>query len=94
MDAGNYNRLVKEFSKNLESMKEDFNNITSRPYVDDERLEDIAKNISNDMYRLNNLKLGLVETCKFYEGFEQLSRDYGSFRTELDLNYSKFDKVS
>jgi len=91
MDWKKYGQIVTELSRDLDSLKESLEVVVSRPYVDKSNLDDLDVNISRRINYINKFKVGLSDNCQFYCGLDELSKEYSSFRNEL--NSYKFEEA-
>ena len=88
MDRIKYDRLVDKFYNDLNLMKKSLEGVTDSK---DDRLYEISSSLSTNITRINNFKVGLGEGCLFYDGFEDLYKEYSSLRNEL--NSYKFEET-
>lgn len=93
MDGKKYNQIINNLSKDLISLEENLEIVVSRPYVDNDRLNDLKVNASSKIDYLNKFKVGLSKSCYFYSGFDKLSREYSNFKNKLKSNYNKFEEA-
>tara|TARA_Y100000034_G_scaffold125064_1_gene174140 strand:+ start:573 stop:839 length:267 start_codon:yes stop_codon:yes gene_type:complete len=81
MDRIRYDRLVDKFYNDLDSMKKSLESVKGSR---DDTLYEINSSLSTNLTRINNFKVGLNEGCLFYEGFEDLFKEYSNFKNELN----------
>ncbi len=80
MDRIKYDKIVDKFYNDLNLMKKSLENITDS---NDNKLYEISSSLSTNITRINNFKVGLNEGCLFYEGFEDLHKEYSIFWNKL-----------
>ena len=86
MDKFKYEKIVNKLVIDLDSLKESLEVVLSRPYLDENMLDDLSVNVSNKISYINKFKVGLSTDCKFYSGFQEISNEYTILRNELKSN--------
>ena len=75
MDKFKYEKIVNKLFIDLDSLKESLEVVLSRQYLDENILDDLSVNVSNKISYINEFKVGLSTDCKFYSGFQEISKE-------------------